>query len=365
MPAIRDGLVTVYCLFDVADRIRLTTVRDLLGGQAVPARLRPKPAPPASLQLQYLEPPLLVEGGAIEQPGIGGFRVRARIYGYGVVSLALTREFRGDWDAFLDLGQPLVGGEGLAGEAEACVRRLVERLRPALDDPRHAYLAEDYVVFAVTAFETPVTAEAVLEAHGAEIAHLVRGERRGLSRQECDEVLRNRLSYFSNDLVVPTWNAAFVYDTPEAVEAALEIAEFANSQLLEFRYYDALLDSELTRIYADLQRPRWYDLLGRRRIRAAHHLHALFIEVNELTDKLDNALKLVGDVYAARLYALVAARLGLDHWRASVQEKLETLDDIYRFAVEQLQIARGHLLELTIILILLFELALFFMGIMT
>ena len=48
-----------------------------------------------------------------------------------------------------------------------------------------------------------------------------------------------------------------------------------------------------------------------------------------------------------------------------MEEKLETLDDIYRFAVEQIAIARGQLLELTIIAILIFELVLFFMGIMT
>ena len=73
---------------------------------------------------------------------------------------------------------------------------------------------------------------------------------------------------------------------------------------------------------------------------------------------------MVGDIYAARLFNLAAARLGLERWKASVEEKLETLDDIYRFAVEQIAIARGHFLELTIILILVLELVLFFLGIM-
>jgi hypothetical protein len=52
-------------------------------------------------------------------------------------------------------------------------------------------------------------------------------------------------------------------------------------------------------------------------------------------------------------------------WKASVKDKLETLDDVYRFAVEQLAISRGHFLELVVVVILLFELALFFLGIMT
>ena len=103
---------------------------------------------------------------------------------------------------------------------------------------------------------------------------------------------------------------------------------------------------------------------GRRLTRAARQLHTLFIEVNEVTDKTENALKIAGDVYTARLFTLVAARLGLDDWKASVREKLKTLDDIYRFAVEQTAMARGELLELTIVLILVLELVLFFLGIM-
>ena len=45
-------------------------------------------------------------------------------------------------------------------------------------------------------------------------------------------------------------------------------------------------------------------------------------------------------------------------------KKLKTLDDIYRFAVEQVAISRGQFMELTIILILVLELVLFFLGIM-
>jgi len=50
--------------------------------------------------------------------------------------------------------------------------------------------------------------------------------------------------------------------------------------------------------------------------------------------------------------------------RQQARATLETLDDIYGFAVEQVAIARGQLMELTIVLILVFELVLFFAGIM-
>jgi len=62
-------------------------------------------------------------------------------------------------------------------------------------------------------------------------------------------------------------------------------------------------------------------------IRAANQLHSLFIDVNGLTDRTESSLKTVGDIYAARVFTLAAARLGLDRWKQSVEDKLKTLDD--------------------------------------
>jgi hypothetical protein len=178
-------------------------------------------------------------------------------------------------------------------------------------------------------------------------------------------VLRSALSYLSSDLVVTAWNAAFVFDTEAGTLATIEILELANSQLLEFRYHDDLLESEMTRIYAELQVQKWSDrFAGRRRQRAARHLQGLFIDVNELTDRTENAVKFVGDIYAARLFGIIAGRLGLDRWKRNVEEKLKTLDDINRFAVEQTGMSQANLLELVIVLILVIELALFFAGVM-
>ena len=134
---------------------------------------------------------------------------------------------------------------------------------------------------------------------------------------------------------------------------------------MQFRYYDELLDHRLASIYKELETTSAYNSWWPRRYtKAARRVHALFIDVNELTDRTDNALKLVGDVYAARLLALAHARLGVTGWRASVEEKLKTLDGIYRFAVDQTAVERGEVLELAIVAILVFELILFFMGIM-
>ena len=149
--------------------------------------------------------------------------------------------------------------------------------------------------------------------------------------------------------------------------------EFANSQLLEFRYHDAL--PRCGTLAPDLRRTSSAPVGGTDRV-IGRALPArdppvsctpLFIDVNELTDRAENALKLVGDIYAARLLDArrrrasgiateVEAPASRTSWRRS--------DDIYRFAVEQVAISRGQFLELTVVLILILELILFMIGVM-
>jgi hypothetical protein len=363
MPQIGAGQIVAFYLFDVAETIDLQAVRALVGEPAVAARLVPKPATPA--YVKYDKPPISFDGSAVNFPELNGYLVRFRAYDYGVISIALSRAFTGDWSELVAVGQTLVESVAFERQAEALCRKIIDRLRPALVGLRERMLSEDYLVYVVNQLDRPMTADTLLATQGESIATMLRGEQQSLSEQERATILRHRLSYLTDDLVIPTWNAALVYDTPAGAQAALEILEFANSQLLEFRYYDQLLDDELASIYARLQHPKWYDeWVGSRYARAARQVHALFIDVNELTDRTENTLKFIGDIYAARLFTLVADRLGLETWRANVREKLKTLDDISRFAVEQSSISRGQLLELAVVLILVLELVLVFMGVM-
>jgi hypothetical protein len=363
MSSITSGFIHAFYLFDVAESIDLTAVSRALGDRAEVARVQDKAPGPA--RIKYLQAPVVVDGSALDVPEIDGFRVRVKFYDYGVISLMLSRPFAGSWADLVRQGQDLIESEPLEDHALAACRGVIAQMAPALSGSRSRLLTEDYLAFVVSGLDAPVPAEDLIARHGADIAQLLRGERQPLSAQEREEVLRHRISYLADDVVVPAWNGAFVYDTEAGALATLEILEFVNSQLLEFRYHEELLDSELTRIYATLEQPRWTDrIIGRRYSRATRRLQSVFIDINELTDRLENALKLVGDLYSARLATLASARLGITTWRHSVQEKLATLNDIYRFAVEQTGMSQANILELTIVLILVFELALFLLGIM-
>jgi hypothetical protein len=353
----------LFYLFDIAETIDLQPIPALIGGPTEAARLQPKQPTPA--YVQYDKPPISFDGDAVGVPDVGGFRPRFRVYDYGVMSLAFIKPFSGTWNDFAALGQAMMENVDFEQRAEQLCRDVADRLRVACSALRDVYLSEDYVVYAVHELQRRLTADELLVDRGEQIAAMLRGERQPLSEQERHAVLQHRLCYLADDLVIPTWNAAFVYDTPSGALAALEIMEFANSQLLEFRHYDQRLDNELAVIYSRLRQPKWYDQwISSRYTRAAREVQALLVDVNDLTDRTENALKFIGDIYAVRLFSLVGDRLGLGRWKADVEAKLRTLDDIYRFAVEQSSMSRGQFLELTIVLILVLELVLIFLGVM-
>lgn len=352
MPA---GRVHALYLFEVGDAIDVRAIGTLVDATvAAPLTMRPASPP----YLQYQQPPVVVDGAAIGAFA-GEHQVRFTVYDYGIVSVGVTSALPESWDDLIELGQRWQDNPRILAEAERCCRALLARIAPAVDTPRASFLWEDYVIFVITPPAAADSADALLAARGPALAQLLRGEREPLSPQERDEVLRHRLSYYATDVVIATWSSAFVYDSEAGAQSSVEILGYANSQLLQFRYYDQLLDGELARIYAQLQKGGWrQNWAGRRYSRAARHVHSLFIDVNELTDRTENALKIAGDVYVARLFAMTAARIGLEQWRGNVREKLKTLDDIYRFAVEHAGMTRGELLELIVVLLILFEIIL-------
>jgi hypothetical protein len=166
------------------------------------------------------------------------------------------------------------------------------------------------------------------------------------------------MSYYPNDLIVASWNAAFVFDTEAAAEATIRLMEYANSQLLQFRHYDEMLTRELEVVYRFLAKRR----TGWRMRPAASRLRTMLLEVTELTERTNNALKFVGDMFTARLYKLCATKIGVTDYQSLVQEKLRTADELYDFMIEQFHQARGFLLEFIVVLILVIELVFLFRG---
>jgi hypothetical protein len=359
-PASADlvGSVLVLIQFDVCEEFRLDQLQ-----QSVNARTLSKPITKqtAPAYVRYQRPPVV---GPLEPLTLeSGEQLLGEIkyYDYGVVSVMFRHEVAGGWDTLVQLASRWVWDIDFASRAEPIVRKYLQRISGAMVKPYPRWLSEDYFIFHIReAAGSPLPSELVRN-HGQAIAQMVRGEKAPLSEGECSEVLGSRMSYYANDLSVIGWNAAFLYDTPTGAETAIQLLEYANSQLLEFRHYDELLSAVLDGAYDSFGKDsgvfaRW------RLARSATSLHAVLLEVVELTERADNAIKFLSDMFAARLYRLAAARVGVPDYRDLVEQKLKIAEELYHYMLDQFNQSRAFLLEVTVVIILLVELFLAFRG---
>src|SRR6202035_1145521 len=169
----------------------------------------------------------------------------------------------------------------------------------------------------------PPTAEELLKQYGDQVTELVRGELTPLSTAERDEILRDALSYYRTDLIVVGWAAALVYDKPAATSAIIDLLEYANTQLLELRYYDEVLTSLLSNVYSSLEGRESF--LSRWRLPSrAGRVNRLRLDIMDLAERTEYAVKFISDTYYASVYRVISAKIGVDDYKTLVNEKLKT-----------------------------------------
>jgi hypothetical protein len=350
---LRGSAVGLF-LFDVCEEMKLDEVRSLLGARRLGEGLKHA----AAEQLFFERPPVVEEA---QLAGDAKAQVRVKYYDYGVVSVLFEFPFAGEWSDLISLSCRWISGTDLPSRAEGIAKEKVARIKPAMVKPYSTWLNEDYFIFFMREIQGSPTAAQLLGSSRQQIAQVVRGENAALSDDELREILQSTMSYYPNDLAVLGWNAAFVYDSAAGSETTLQLLEYANSQLLEFRHYDYLLTRELAGVYDSLEKKS--TLLGRWRLPGeASRLQTVLLDVTELTERADNAIKFLSDMFSARLYRLAASKIGVPDYKSLTQAKLRTAEDLYRFLIDQFHQSRTFLLESLVVLILLIELAYVFRG---
>lgn len=352
------GAVLVLVQFDVCEEIRLDQLVAVLGARPVSRRGVKLPAPG---HVAYERPPVVESIEELVLPEEGTLTGEIKYYDYGVLSVIFHLPFSGNWDQLVGLASRWVWDVDFAAHAERIVREKMKRASGCMIKPYANYLSEDYLIFHVREMSGIREAAGVASEYGSRIAQLVRGDMVELAATEIAEVMHSRMSYYATDLVVIGWNAAFVYDTTAGAETAVQLLEYANSQLLEFRHYDELLTRELAQVYKQLEEGT--GMLARWRLaRSATRLHTTLLEVMELTEHADNAIKFLSDMFSARLYKLAATKVGVPDYKDLVTQKVRTAEELYRFMVDQFNQSRAFFLEVTVVVILIVELVFLFRG---
>jgi hypothetical protein len=358
------GAALVYRLYDVGYEIHLDRALDLLASSA-PERVRPLRGEAQALQIS--NPPVTVMLGA-EHLMLGGRRhdveMSARIFDFGVISLRLRVAVPEEmsWDAFTAFGNAIDADGTRLVLFEQHLRLLTERIALAIERFRIAPVTEDYIVYRVTSLRDvtgqPFPTEALRDV---DVVPLLLNESRSLSAAARKELLPHRFSYYTDDLAIITWDNALVVDPSVDLDTDVQfILEFANAQLLELRYYDAVLDAELPRMYDRIGTTRagTRALVNRRFAPLLADLQAVVADSTEIVERVDNALKVTDDVYLARIYSACLEIFRGRAWRSGIDRKLEIIRETYGMLNAEAQAARSEVLELAIVVLIVLELLL-------
>jgi hypothetical protein len=361
---IQTGALIANRLLDVADTIDLALAESLWLSHAGRESRRTQLSTASANELAFEEPPTLlalppryldIDGHAMQA------EMTARIYDFGAIAIVLRVDASGlSWDAFAARCNALHRETGPSSDSpiwHEALRSVLDVIAPALQHPSAQHLEEDYLFAVVHRFEQPMTGAQIRSQ--ANLAALLSGETRPLSPQETAELTEQAFSYFVDDLVVLTWDRAFIFE-PRNDSDVIDIIEVANAQLLEMRYYDELLDDELATMYDLVEGARGGLSLvaSRRAARLARRLYGLVAEVTELTEKVENSLQVTEDVYLARIYGAALDLFRVPKLSAAVDRKLAIIRDTYGALYEEASSRRAELLELAIVLLIVFEIVL-------
>jgi hypothetical protein len=355
-----SGSVAAYRLVDVGYVIDLKRAAEVLG---------PQTRGPALLYHAHSEgieirvPPLLVQldtRGLTVRSRAHPVEVTAHLFDFGVCSLRLTAAVSDlSWEEFVEFATAFDKAESVRECLATEIAGLIARLEPAIERPAIADEVEDYTVFRVNRLTredgTRIDAQSLSPS---DLIPLLSTESRALSPEAQYELVSRRFSYYADDLVVVTWDSALIVDPDRSDHDVEYVIEFANAQLLELRVYDGLLDEELPVLYDRIEERRRVPAITRRYRPLLAELQTRVADITEIVERAENGFKVVNDVYLARVYLAALDVFREQAWRRGLDRKLGIFRDTYSMLNAEAQAARAELLELTIVVLIVFEIAL-------
>jgi len=358
------GCIRIFVFYDVGEAFDLEKLRSLVDPRSGPTKPDfPRRTPE---YVRFENPPIVEPSAPLTLKSGEAVVCSIKYYEYAIVEVQMEVPFEGDWERLTAQTARWMDAPDVEPESRAVVSKHLQRTAGAIKNPRDEWFQENYLVIDLEQTKnddgTAVTSDQILSSYGEQIGQLLRGEEARLAKATNERTLQGSLSYYSTDLLVVGFNAALVYDRPEESARAIQILEYARVQLLEFRYYDNFMTRVLADVYNSLDR-KTNVLLSRWSLpREANRLNTTRLDVMELTERIDNAIKFVSDSYYALVYRTAANRAGVPEYRDLVEQKLDTARELYDFMMAQFNEARLFLLEAAITILCLLDVIALFRG---
>jgi hypothetical protein len=361
---VQSGMLVALRLFDLSYAIDLGQAEALWASHLGSASRRSPLTAAPQKAVAFEVPPLLLDLEPI-MLDIEGVKVlatmRVRLYDFGVAAFSISIPVVNlPWTEFSDRLNALdkeVGPGSASKIWRTSLAALIRILGSSIDRLSESMIEEDYLMGIVHSLSEELDASELCLR--ADIAGLLSGTTRALSVDARTDLLKRRFSYYADDLAILTWDRAFLYE-PNGDSDVANILEVANAQLVEFRYYDELLDRELPPMYDRVEHAHRAGsfLSSRRFAHLARKLHTLVAEVTELAAKADKVLQVTEDVYLARVYAAALEQFRVPKVSAAVDRKLSIIRDTYAALYDEASVRRTELLEVAIVVLIVIEILL-------
>jgi hypothetical protein len=359
---INQGTTLIYRVFDLGEEIDLTEAETILADQAYRTRL--KMAKPAGQALIIRNPPIRINMGEVQLPLKMGLEsavaaeVVATIWEYGVVSFAFQFPIaKGTtWQELVQISDLLQSDASTSSRIDeighARAKEIAGLLGSALKKPNAHPIFDDYIIYFIQDADGGRTGADLIA--NADVPSLILGESREvLSDRERKSILEFQYQYSVNDLAVIDWNSALILE-PSGKREIADILEFALTHLLEFRFYDELLDERTRELYTAVEQRRqdiWKNFFSS----SSREANTRFLEFSEFIERVDNSLKVVGDFYLAEIFRAAVRRFRISDWQQSATRKLNLLARVSELLQGELNVIRGHLLEAVVIILIAIE----------
>lgn len=334
-----SGNIFIFHAFDIGEEINLEKVKSV--EHATSQQL--------SKYFKNYHIPLSVE------PTNSPHCVSAKIHSFGVLTLRYQIPFHENLD---DLRGRINDIERMYSEqAINDASALFERIKGFVKQPRFFMLRTSYVIIQVQPTEEINDIISFKKELGSTIASLLRFETGMLSEFQKEEILASSLGYYRNDLIIIDTDATFMYDSE--YEELLDLFEFANLQSLELQYFDRILDKKLSISYEQkIQAPpfkAYMPFVGTLMSNPVGELGQVRVDISVITERLENSVKLTGEVYYAEIYSVLSDKLDINNWKESINRKLSIIQSISDVYAHKMEAIREDLLSLSILVLIFLE----------
>lgn len=282
--------------------------------------------------------------------------IEIALYHLGALCITWNIPFDEPPESLVGLSTKLYDHTELIARSRTLAGQVLSALGTAATRPKLSKHIEDYIIFQTAPH--PGGPEALLRDSRTSLARILRAEDQELSKQEVDDALANPVSYGAVDVCLVDWLAAFLMGND--MEDERFVLELASVELLKLQLLDSHLQREIREAYELLARKRglWQALTVQRR--ELEHLARIQADDAQLHEGIDNALKLFGDDYLARLHRVSSKRFHFEDWDTSIQRKLEVLRNVYESLGDLASHRRSELLEWIIIVLIAVDILLYF-----